>query len=231
VWNLHIRGTRTYSGTKTTTSDDIIKARVVINCAGNYGDVLEVINKQPKFKITPRKGQFVVYKAAVGARNIDVCNKVLTHIILPVPTERTKGILVSPTVLGAIASTPSSPYSPKSLAIPNAPGHALVLVGPTAEEQQDRRHASVAIKVVHNLRAKGVALFPPLATYDVTNCYAGLRPASQVCPSTCTNYALHFNSIQFKDYQIEVTTKKNWITVAGIRSTGLSAAVCIIIAR
>src|SRR6185295_377907 len=36
-----------------------ISAGVVINAAGNYGDLVEAINQESPFTITPRKGQFV----------------------------------------------------------------------------------------------------------------------------------------------------------------------------
>ena len=51
---------------------------------------------------------------------------------------------------------------------------------------------------------------PLLAEQSVTAIYAGLRPATQ-----------------FKDYQIEALPDRNWITVGGIRSTGLTGALGI----
>jgi glycerol-3-phosphate dehydrogenase len=53
-------------------------------------------------------------------------------------------------------------------------------------------------------------LVPALANIDVSATYAGLRPASE-----------------HKDYVIEAVKEKNWITVGGIRSTGLTAALGI----
>jgi glycerol-3-phosphate dehydrogenase len=51
---------------------------------------------------------------------------------------------------------------------------------------------------------------PALARHSVNAIYAGLRPATQ-----------------FKDYQITVNRARRWITAAGIRSTGLTAALGI----
>uniref|UniRef100_A0A7S4K3F8 FAD dependent oxidoreductase domain-containing protein n=3 Tax=Guillardia theta TaxID=55529 RepID=A0A7S4K3F8_GUITH len=45
---------------------------------------------------------------------------------------------------------------------------------------------------------------------DVAGSYAGLRPATE-----------------FRDYQIKGSEDENWITVAGIRSTGVSASLGI----
>jgi glycerol-3-phosphate dehydrogenase len=155
-----------------------VSAEVAINAAGNYGDLVEAINRESPFTITPRKGQFVVFdKPAAG----------LVHaIILPVPTERTKGVVACRTAFGNL------------------------LVGPTAEDQQDRARAEVDRAMLEQLIAKGVEMIPALAHQTVNAIYAGLRPATQ-----------------FKDYQIAVQPERKWITVAGIRSTGLTAALGI----
>ena len=155
-----------------------ISAGTVINAAGNYGDLVEAINRASPFTITPRKGQFVVFDKPAS--------KLLHAIILPVPTERTKGIVVCRTAFGNL------------------------LVGPTAEDQQDRSRAEVDRATLEHLIAKGIEMIPGLAHHSVNAIYAGLRPATQ-----------------FKDYQIAVDRDRRWITVGGIRSTGLTAALGI----
>lgn len=155
-----------------------VRAAVVINAAGNYGDVVEAINRESPFTITPRKGQFVVFDKPAA--------KLVHAIILPVPTERTKGIVACRTAFGNL------------------------LIGPTAEDQQDRARAEVDRATLEQLIAKGVDMIPGLARHSVNAIYAGLRPATQ-----------------FKDYQIEVQSKRRWVTVGGIRSTGLTAALGI----
>jgi glycerol-3-phosphate dehydrogenase len=155
-----------------------ISADVVINAAGNYGDLVEAINRESPFTITPRKGQFVVFDKPAS--------RLLHAIILPVPTERTKGVVACRTAFGNL------------------------LVGPTAEDQQDRSHAEVDRATLEHLIARGVEMIPTLASHSVNAIYAGLRPATQ-----------------FKDYQFAVDRRRRWITVAGIRSTGLTAALGI----
>ncbi len=155
-----------------------IGAGVVINAAGNYGDLVEAINRESPFTITPRKGQFVVFDKPAA--------KLVHAIVLPVPTERTKGIVVCRTAFGNL------------------------LVGPTAEDQEDRASADVDRATLEYLIARGVEMVPGLARHSVNAIYAGLRPATQ-----------------FKDYQIAVQGQRRWITVAGIRSTGLTAALGI----
>jgi glycerol-3-phosphate dehydrogenase len=160
------------------TTAGAIEARIVVNAAGLQGDVVEAIARASPFAIKPRKGQFVVFDKP-ASRLISAC-------IMPVPSERTKGVMMARTVFGNL------------------------LVGPTAEEQDDRDHATVEHGQIEALIVLGVRMLPALAGESVTALYAGLRPATQ-----------------FKDYQIEALPDRHWITVGGIRSTGLTGSLGI----
>jgi glycerol-3-phosphate dehydrogenase len=130
------------------TSKGAVAAETVINAAGLWGDVVDDrLQAGRAFEIRPRKGQFVVFDKAAA--------RLLTAIILPVPTERTKGIVLTPTIFGNL------------------------LVGPTAEEQTDRVHAIVEQATMEQLIAKARAMLPALADIPVTAAYAGLRPATE----------------------------------------------------
>ncbi len=155
-----------------------IDARVVVNAAGLQGDLVEAMARQSPFTIKPRKGQFVVFDKP-ASRLIGAC-------IMPVPSERTKGVMVAPTIFGNL------------------------LVGPTAEEQDDRDHAAVDRGEIEALIARGRRMLPALAGETAIALYAGLRPATQ-----------------FKDYQIEALADRHWITASGIRSTGLTGSLGI----
>lgn len=85
-----------------------------------------------------------------------------------------------------------------------------VLVGPTAEPQTDRTRATVEGDTLLNLRERAAQIMPVMAEMPVTACYAGLRPATEQ-----------------KAYRIKLHGDRNWISVGGIRSTGLSAALGI----
>ncbi|NGN41160.1 NAD(P)/FAD-dependent oxidoreductase [Mesorhizobium sp. CGMCC 1.15528] len=106
------------------------------------------------------------------------------RIVLPVPTATTKGIVVCPTAFGN------------------------VLIGPTAEEQEDRVRATVETGTLRTLLQRGAEIVPALADIPVTAVYAGLRPATEE-----------------KAYRIFARPEKRAITLGGIRSTGLSAAL------
>ena len=130
------------------TSRGTVQARVVINCAGLYGDRLDqALLGKASFTITPRKGQFVVFDKAAS--------RLARSVILPVPTSRTKGIVVFRTVFGNL------------------------VVGPTAEDQQSRTDASTDTPTLQALIADGIRKIPALAGMPVTAIYAGLRPASE----------------------------------------------------
>jgi len=85
-----------------------VKARHVVNCAGLFGDEVDfLLTGQRRFSIHPRKGQFAVFDKAAQA--------LVKTIILPVPTERTKGVVLCPTVFGSTwptsRSSPSDAYA------------------------------------------------------------------------------------------------------------------------
>lgn len=120
----------------------------VINCTGLYGDVVdERLVGEKSFTVTPRKGQFVVFDK--------VASELASAIILPVPTKKTKGIVVCRTVYGNL------------------------LVGPTAEDQESRTDASTSREALLALRERGIKMIPELANCEVTAAYAGLRPATE----------------------------------------------------
>jgi glycerol-3-phosphate dehydrogenase len=134
---------------------DGVEFRSAINCAGLHADEIAGLAGDDSFEIYPRKGEFFVFEGS------------LDRILLPVPDERTKGVLVFPTV----------------------DGH--VIAGPTAIDQQDKRDRSVRPEALAEIRAKADAMLPGLG--KPIHSYAGLRPAgrgvnyligrSQACPA------------------------------------------------
>ncbi|WP_433989301.1 L-2-hydroxyglutarate dehydrogenase (plasmid) [Pseudoseohaeicola sp. NH-UV-7] len=159
------------------TSRGAVRGRVVINAAGLYGDHVDtMLIGQNTYTIHPRKGQFVVYDKPAAA--------LTRHILLPVPTKVTKGIVVCRTIWGNL------------------------LVGPTAEEQDARDTATLDPATLDSLRQRGAEILPALAAHELTALYAGLRPATE-----------------FKDYQISAHADRAYVSVGGIRSTGLSSAL------
>ena len=123
-----------------------VAASVVVNAAGNLGDLVEMMARLSPFTIKPRKGQFVVFDKPAY--------KLLRSIILPVPTPRTKGVVLFRTAFGNLA------------------------IGPTADEQDEREIATCDSETLNRLKTRAVEMVPALETIDVNAIYAGLRPAS-----------------------------------------------------
>ena len=125
---------------RVSTNQGDLRARWLVNCAGLYGDVLhDRLNEGPQFSIRPRKGQFLVYDKPAA--------RLTNTILLPVPTETSKGIVVCPTVFGNL------------------------LVGPSAEDQDSRDDTSVDAKILSRLKSVGAKCVA--ATWS-TQRYSGL---------------------------------------------------------
>lgn len=149
-----LRGAQVQSGTFDGTGWELstpvgnVRAQTVINAGGLYGDVIDrMLLGQTDFEIRPRKGQFVVFDKPAS--------QLVRHILLPVPSATTKGVVVCRTIFGNL------------------------LVGPTAEEQTARDVAELVPETLQALRQRGAEILPRLAQVEVTAIYAGLRPASQ----------------------------------------------------
>ncbi|MDD9883081.1 MAG: NAD(P)/FAD-dependent oxidoreductase [Gammaproteobacteria bacterium] len=85
-----------------------------------------------------------------------------------------------------------------------------VLVGPSSEPQNSRDDAATTAAMLRELRAIGERRLPALASHAVTAAYAGIRPATESA-----------------DYRIAAHPARRYVSVGGIRSTGLSAALGI----
>lgn len=123
------------------------RARWVVNAAGLHSDEVNRLLGFDGFTVMPRRGQLIVF---------DKCARDLVqHIVLPVPTATTKGVLVSPTVYGN------------------------VLLGPTAEDLSDRTATQTTQEGLTGLLDRGARIMPALVDQEVTATYAGLRAATE----------------------------------------------------
>lgn len=81
-------------------SEEGIKARLIINAAGVYADEINNMISHNKIRIIPRKGEYCLFdKEAKGLVN---------RTIFQLPTKLGKGILVTPTVDGNILMGPNA---------------------------------------------------------------------------------------------------------------------------
>ncbi|GHI03319.1 FAD/NAD(P)-binding oxidoreductase [Streptomyces cellostaticus] len=88
--------------------------------------------------------------------------------------------------------------------------HGNVLLGPTAEDLHDKRATGSTAEGIALLREKGGRILPALLDEEVTAVYAGLRAATE-----------------HEDYRITAHPEQAYVTVGGIRSTGLTASMAI----
>lgn len=87
-------------------------------------------------------------------------------------------------------------------------GH--IVCGPTAEDIEERSAARTDPETVERLVQHALEFVPGLRKEHFIGSYAGLRPATE-----------------HRDYQIHAQHGGDWVTAAGIRSTGLSASLGI----
>jgi glycerol-3-phosphate dehydrogenase len=125
-----------------------VRCAVAINCAGLFADDVARLAGDDDFAIRPRKGEFFVFDAPPGGRPLE-------QILLPVPTKRTKGVLVFPTL----------------------DGH--VVAGPTAHDQDDKGDWTVRDDAAGEVLPKARAMLPALEGAEPVFRYAGLRPAGR----------------------------------------------------
>ncbi|MFE1349623.1 NAD(P)/FAD-dependent oxidoreductase, partial [Streptomyces sp. NPDC058757] len=85
-----------------------------------------------------------------------------------------------------------------------------VLLGPTAEDLGDRTATGTTAGGLAGLRAQGARIVPALVEEEVTAAYAGLRAATGR-----------------EDYRCTARPALRYVTVGGIRSTGLSASLAL----
>lgn len=122
---------------------DRLGCREVVNCAGLRADEVARMAGDESFSIYPRKGEFVVFDPP----------EPLDRILLPLPTRRTKGVLVFPTVDG------------------------YVIAGPTAVDGDDKDDWSVRPGARDEILPQAARMWAPLEGAEPIAAYAGLRPA------------------------------------------------------
>lgn len=116
----------------------------------------------------------------------ELARPLLQRTVLPVPTSHTKGVLVAPTVFGN------------------------VMLGPTADDIDDREATGSTAAGLAALREKGRRILPALLDEEVTAVYAGLRAATE-----------------HSDYQLQAHADLRYVVLGGIRSTGLTASMAL----
>jgi glycerol-3-phosphate dehydrogenase len=129
------------------TSRGELRARWVINAAGLHSDEVHRMAGYHGFTVRPRRGELIVFDK--------LSRPLVRHVILPVPTATTKGVLVAPTVFGN------------------------VLLGPTAVDVENKDDTGSTADGTAYLEALGRRIVPELFEQEVTAVYVGLRAATE----------------------------------------------------
>ncbi|MDH5603769.1 MAG: NAD(P)/FAD-dependent oxidoreductase [Cyclobacteriaceae bacterium] len=158
-----------------------VKTKIVINVAGLGGQEIARMYQGTVYDLNPRRGQFVIY---------DKTSAFLSDkILLPIPTKKTKGMLVCPTIFGNL------------------------LAGPTAEDLPlgDPAASFTTYDGINAVKDSAKLLVPNLAYQPSIATYAGAR-----CNCEQGSYIIHFND-----------GEKDFVTVNGVRSTGLTTSFAL----
>lgn len=143
VTSIEVRVDRT--AVRTTAGE--VSARWIVNAAGLGADVIDRMLGHERFTVVPRRGELLVFDK--------LARPLVDRIVLPVPSAKGKGVLVSPTIFGN------------------------VMLGPTSENLVDRSDTSTSQEGFGFLISKGMAIMPRLLDEEVTAGYAGLRAATE----------------------------------------------------
>ncbi|HHT88517.1 MAG TPA: NAD(P)/FAD-dependent oxidoreductase [Clostridiales bacterium] len=119
--------------------------KYIINCAGVYADVINNMVTEPYFSITPRKGNYYVLD-----KGLDLVN----HIIFLCPTDKGKGVIITPTV------------------------HGNILIGPDSEFVNDKDSTATDVSGLRYVKERALLSSKAIPFNKVIRTFAGLRAHS-----------------------------------------------------
>jgi len=133
-------------GFEISTSNGNFKTKFIVNAAGLFADEVSRMVGVDDFVITPRKGEeFLLDKKRENITN---------HLIFPIPTKVSKGVLV----------------------IKTADGNPMI--GPTAKEVDSKEDLSTSDEGLKKVLESVKKLVPSINESDIIAYFAGLRPSA-----------------------------------------------------
>ena len=145
--NFNVESAERQDGYWNITSNDgqKIQAMYAINAAGVYADKVSAVFGAENFKIIPRKGEeYLLDRMSPAYPN---------KVIFPVPSGKSKGTLVIPTVEGTM------------------------MVGPTADEIEDKEDTTTSKEHLDRIFDYSRRMVPTISERDIITSFAGIRPA------------------------------------------------------
>jgi glycerol-3-phosphate dehydrogenase len=126
---------------------EIIQSKLIINASGVFSDLVAgLIEKEVPYQIIPRKGEYFVLDRHLKG--------MIQHVLYPLPTERGKGVLITPQV------------------------HGNILVGPTSDVVVDREDLSVSSKQLSYIIKEAKRLAPNIPFHRNIRNFSGIRASS-----------------------------------------------------
>lgn len=127
-------------------SKETFRARYIVNAAGLFADDVSKMAGVDDFEIKPRKGEeFLLDKKREHIAN---------HLLFPLPSKTSKGILV-------IKTSDGNP-----------------MIGPTAEEVADKEDLSTTDEGFKKVLSAAQRMIPSINENDIIAYFAGLRPVA-----------------------------------------------------
>jgi glycerol-3-phosphate dehydrogenase len=134
------------SGFEVTASGESFEARYIINAAGLYADRISKMAGSDSFTIRPRKGE----EFLLDKKNEHMTN----HLLFPLPSATSKGILV----------TRTSDGNP--------------MIGPTAEDVTDKEDLATTAEGLKKVLEGARKLVPSISENSIIAYFTGLRPVA-----------------------------------------------------
>lgn len=125
------------------TNQGVFDTKYVINAAGVYADVFHNMVSELKIHIMPRRGDYCLLDKTAG--------DLVRHTIFQLPTEKGKGVLVTPTI------------------------HGNLLLGPTAIDIDDKEATATTAKGLQEVLEKCTKSVKNIPFKQVITSFAGLR--------------------------------------------------------
>lgn len=125
-------------------SGNTYQSKVIINAAGIYSDEIHKMIEPIDYFLTPRKGEYFILD--------HYSDNLVKHTIFPLPSEKGKGILVTPSIGGTY------------------------LVGPSAEAMASKDDVSTDKLTLDEIKRQALEMVPSIPFNQVIRTFAGSRP-------------------------------------------------------
>ena len=125
-------------------SGNTYQSKLIINAAGIYSDEIHKMIEPIDYYLTPRKGEYFILD--------HYTDDLVKHTIFPLPSEKGKGILVTPSIGGTY------------------------LVGPSAEVMLSKDDVSTDKLTLDEIKKQALDMVPGIPFNQVIRTFAGSRP-------------------------------------------------------